>query len=84
MKIKKIKVGTFNLKKYLFLYVKGHMGNGDTFGQIEDKLERTIQEVFKIFYTVKPFDSDPRKDFPFAYDKDGNQIGCKKEDYKDA
>ena len=80
MKIKKIKIGTFNLKKYLFLYIKGHMSNGLTLGQIEDRLEKIIGGVFKLFYTVKGFE-DPSKEYPYAYDKNGEQIGGKVEDY---
>ena len=80
MKIKKTKVGTFNLKKYVFLFTKGHMSNGLTIGQIEDKLVEIIGGVFKLFYTVKGFE-DPKEKYPYAYDKNGEQIGGKVEDY---
>ena len=80
MKIKKMKVGTFSLKKYIFLFIKGHMGNGDTLGQVEDKLEKIIRDVFKMFYIVKGFE-DPKEKYPFAYDENGEQIGGKVEDY---
>ena len=64
----------------MFLYIKGHMSNGLTLGQIEDKLELVAQEVFKMFYTVKNF-SDPKEKYPYAYNKNGEQIGGKVEDY---
>lgn len=81
MKIKKMKVGEFNLKKYLFLYFKGHLNNGLNLGQIDNMLKLVVYEVFQLFLLNK-YQVD-KKDYPYAFDKNGEQIGGKVEDYED-
>ncbi len=88
MKIKKMEVGEFNLKKYIFLYIKGHLNNGLTLGQIEDMLKLIVYEVTTIFLTrrfeLMCSEHDIAKEkYPYIFDKNGEQIGCKEEDYKD-
>jgi len=87
MKIKKMKVGTNNLKKYLFLYMKGHLNNGLTLGEVDDILTPIIKEIFGLFLLRKSETMTYRRDFkdiyPFLYDKDGEQIGQKEEEYLD-
>lgn len=86
MKIKKMKVGTFNLKKYLFLYMKGHFSNGLMFGEVDDRLDKVVDEVRGLFLMPKSEGmqvSSLEKRYPYIFDKDGNQIGGKVEDYKD-
>ena len=81
MKIKKMRVGEFNLKKYLFLYFKGHLNNGLNLGQIDDMLKLVVYEVFQLFLLNK-YQVD-KKDYPYAFDKNGEQIGGKVKDYED-
>ena len=76
----KIKVNDFNLKKYLFLFIKGHLSNGLKFGQIDDMLELIIYEVNELFLLNK-YQVDKR-DYPYAFNESGEQIGGKKEDYE--
>ena len=80
-KIEKLEINTNHLKKYLFLFIKGNMCNGDTLGQIDDKLTIIVKGVFKMFYTKKNFGHSAGL-YPFAYDENGEQIGRDKEDYK--
>ncbi len=87
MKIKKMKIGTNNLKKYLFLFIKGHLGNGCTFGEVDDLLTPIIKEMFGIFLLKKSDFWSVKKNladiYPFMFDKDGEQIGGKEEEYLD-
>ena len=53
MKLQKIEVGTNNLKKYIFLFIKGHLNNGDLMGEADDKLEDIINEIEHLFVTSK-------------------------------
>jgi hypothetical protein len=80
-KIVKMPIGTNNLKKYLFLFIKGHLGNGLTFGEIDDMLVEVVHGVFDVFLKKKYEVS--KEDYPYLFDKNGEQIGCKVEDYKD-
>ena len=80
MKIKKMKVGEFNLKKYLFLYFKGHLNNGLTLGQIDDMLKLVVYEVFQLFLRTK-YEVN-KEDYPYAYSENGEQIGGEVEDYE--
>ena len=85
MKIKKMKVGTNNLKKYLFLFIKGHLSNGCTLGEVDGLFTPIIKEMFGIFLLRKSDTMTYKKDFneiyPFLFDRDGEQIGGKVEDY---
>ena len=80
MKIEKLEINDKHLKKYLFLFIKGHLSNGLKFGQVDDMLELILYEVNQLFLLNK-YQVDP-KDYPYAFDKNGEQIGCKVEDYE--
>ena len=86
MKIKKTEVGINNLKKYLFLFIKGHLNNGLTLGEVDDILTPIVKEIFGIFLLRQSDTMTWKRDFkdiyPFLYDKYGEQIGSKKEEYK--
>ena len=77
--MEKIEINTLNLKKYLFLFMKGHLSNGLNFGQVNDMLALVVYEVNQLFLLNK-YQVDI-KDYPYAYNENGEQIGCKKEDY---
>ena len=87
MKIKKMKVGTNNLKKCVFLFIKGHLSNGCTLGEVDDLLTPIIKEMFGMFLLRKSDTMTYKKDFneiyPFLFDKDGEQIGSKEGEYLD-
>jgi len=87
MKIKKMKVGTNNLKKYLFLFIKGHLNNGLTLGEVDDILTPIVKEIFGIFLLRQSDTMTWKRDFkdiyPFLYNKNGEQIGSKEEEYLD-
>jgi len=86
MKIKKMEIGTFSLKKYLFLFFKGHLNNGLSIDQTEELLLDILCEVEEIFDKTKYNEMTGkfnRKDYPYIFNKDGEQIGSKEEEYKD-
>ena len=82
MKLQKIEVGTNNLKKYIFLFIKGHLNNGDLMGEADDKLEDIINEIEHLFVTSK-YEVNIEKDYPFLLKEDGEQIGNTIEEYKE-
>ena len=49
VEITKIKVDTSNLKKHLFLFIKGHMDNGLSIDQAEELLLNVLCEVEELF-----------------------------------
>ena len=81
MKIKKIEVGNNNLKKYMFLFIKGHLNNGLLMGQIMDMLDDIQKEVVELFLKRKR-EVDVEKDYPYLLDSKGEQIGQTVEEYK--
>ena len=82
MKLQKIEVGTNNLKKYIFLFIKGHLNNGDLMGEANDKLEDIIDEIEHLMVTSK-YEVNIEKDYPFLLKEDGEQIGNAIEEYLD-
>ena len=81
MKLQKIEVGTNNLKKYIFLFIKGYLNNGDSMIEADDKLEDIINEIEYLFVTSK-YEVNIEKDYPFLLKEDGEQIGNTIEEYK--
>lgn len=81
----KLKVNDPHLKRCLFLYIKGHLSNGLTLGQIDDMLKIVVYEVSQLFLKTKAetsYDHRPKEDYPYVFNEGGEQIGGKVEDYE--
>lgn len=70
----------FDLRKQLFLFFKLCLNDGLTLGVADDKLTKITVDVCGLFLKKKWEVS--KEKYPYAFDKNGEQIGCKMEDYK--
>ena len=76
-----MKVGNNNLKKYMFLFIKGHLNNGLLMGDAMDMLDDIQEEMVGLFLKRK-WEVDIKKDYPYLLNNKGEQIGGTVKEYK--